>query len=351
MELIKNKANSITQELLLSEHSANDTLLETALRKELDADIERVKQVSQNIPEYVILGSTLLKGDEGPIPTLVDPIFMKKGLIGLVGTSDAGKSAFLRQLAMSICAGSDFCGFKTRPEHHSVIYLSSEDDEYSLRSLMKKQNSELGISEEALSNLRFIFDTQDHVSKIESELRRMPADMVIIDAFADLFEKNLNQNNEVRSFLERYNQLAKTHDCLFVVLHHTGKRTEDLVPSKHNVIGSQGFEAKMRLIAELRPDKGSPGLRHLCIVKANYLSPDFKQKSYVLSFSDNLVFSNTDNRVDFEELAAKKGDQENLLEKIKSIKKQNKNKKISQKEIGKQIGLSQSQVSRLMSKL
>jgi len=85
-------------------------------------------------------------------------------------------------------------------------------------------------------------------------------------------------------------------------LHHTGKRTENLEPSKNNAIGSQGFEAKMRLVLELRLDRAEPDLRHLCIVKGNYLPQFEKTASYVVSMDDNFVFSDTGNRVQFDEL-------------------------------------------------
>ena len=49
-----------------------------------------------------------------------------------------------------------------------------------------------------------------------------------------------------------------------------------LLPSKHNAIGSQGFEAKMRVMMELRPDPVRHDIRHLCIVKGNYLSEEYK---------------------------------------------------------------------------
>jgi hypothetical protein len=120
----------------------------------------------------------------------------------------------------------------------------------------------------------------------------------------------MNQANKIRSFLHNFALLAKKYQCLVMMLHHTGKRTEELPPSKNNLLGSQGFEAKMRLVLELRLDKDNPDLRHLCVVKANYLSKDYKNSSYALRFDTNMLFENTGIRVPFEDLVGAKKDRE-----------------------------------------
>ncbi|MBE6203592.1 MAG: hypothetical protein E7135_08050, partial [Rikenellaceae bacterium] len=127
-------------------------------------------------------------------------------------------------------------------------------------------------------------------------------DVVIVDAFADLYTGPMNENNRVRSFIQAFSTLAARYDTLFIFLHHTGKRTESLAPSKHNAIGSQGFEAKMRLMMELRPDPERHDIRHLCIVKGNYLSNDYKHDSFELRFTDALNFEATGERVPFARL-------------------------------------------------
>lgn len=111
----------------------------------------------------------------------------------------------------------------------------------------------------------------------------------------------LNAANKLRSFINDYYNIAKKHNCLLIILHHTGKRTEELAPSKSNLIGSQGFESKMRLVIEMRRDWKDGNVRHLCIVKGNYLASEFKEKSYVLQFKDR-TFVNTGRRTPFSEL-------------------------------------------------
>ncbi len=67
----------------------------------------------------------------------------------------------------------------------------------------------------------------------------------------------------------------------------------------------QGFEAKMRLVIELRKDMGNPKQRHLCIVKGNYLQSEYKEQSFVLDF-DNMIFSNTGRHTPYDKLTSTK---------------------------------------------
>jgi len=61
-------------------------------------------------------------------------------------------------------------------------------------------------------------------------------------------------------------------------------------PSKEHLLGSQGFEAKMRTVIELRKDYEFPDkYRNLCIVKGNYLSEKYKNESYKFTFHEDLT--------------------------------------------------------------
>ena len=107
-------------------------------------------------------------------------------------------------------------------------------------------------------------------------------------------------------------ELAKRHRCLLIYLHHTGKRLENQAPSKNNLIGSQGLEAKMRVVVEMRKDPTDARYRHLCIVKANYLDESYKTHSYKLQFNSNMTFTNTGERVAFQELVPGGAENENI---------------------------------------
>ena len=150
-----------------------------------------------------------------------------------------------------------------------------------------------------------------------------------------------------------YSQLAQKHQCLIMFLHHCGKRTEDeKTPSKHNLLGSQAFEAKMRLVLELRSDNVNPNLKHLCIVKGNYLPSSFKNDSFDLWFSENMTFSDTQNRTPFEKLVktpvdntAKEDGMHEKMVTAKRLKKQG----LNQQQIAGIMDVHKSTVSRWFS--
>lgn len=248
------------------------------------------------------------------IPYLCEQLFQKTGLAALVGSSDSGKSAFLRQLALSVAADFfEFLEFRIESKHKSVIYYSTEDDENSLRYLLNKQYQGLRNQRniEDFEGLRFIFNSDNPLIELDRRLTQKPADLVIIDAFSDIYDKSMNENTQVRSFLNEYSKLAQKHNCLILFLHHIGKRTESMVPDKSNVIGSQAFEAKMRLLIELRTDPIVPHLKHLCVLKGNYLPVHCKRDSFELKFDENMLFSRTGNRVPFDKLVKNQSSSEN----------------------------------------
>lgn len=271
-----------------------------------------------------ITGEYLLNSSPEEIPFLVYPLFQRSGLACLAGSSDTGKSTLLRQLAISIVTRQKgFLGFELRPSHYSVIYVSTEDSEREVGFLLSKQTQDY--QNEDFRHLRFVFDAEDLFAKLEWSLSNSPADAVIIDCFADIFNGDLKDSQKIRSFLNQYHILAQKYDCLMLFLHHTGKRTEILEPSKNHLLSGQGFEAKMRLVIELRSDLLNPNKKHMCIVKGNYLAASHKRDSYSLEFDERtLTFFHSGERVPFGLLAKhpESGANKSKYELAKSLKDQ-----------------------------
>ncbi len=195
----------------------------------------------------------------------------------------------------------------------------------------------------------YIFETENLIGRIESELNQKPADLVVIDAFADVFTGQLYETNRVRAFLNDFSQLSQKYGCLVLFLHHTNKRSDNLEPSKHNALGSQGFEAKMRLMIELKSDNQSINKKHFCIVKGNYLSHQYKTHSFEVQFTDNLTFNNLETRTHYELLTQKKERRETIeyeYEEIMALKGQG----MTHEEIGLELGVSKSTISKKISR-
>jgi len=302
----KRKSQKLTEENpsnLQHEKIVNDPENTIKVENSAATTTTTVDQALVAIKKYIVPASRMLRRKTSSIPYLIDSLFQQTGVVAIAGSSDTGKSSFLRQFATSIVLGdSDFLGFRINARYKRVIYVSTEDDEPNMEYLLLKQNPNI-TSTETFLNLGFIFETSNIFEKIEQILKKFPVDCVIIDAFSDLFGGNMNQANDVRNYLNKFSALSVKYKTLFVFLHHTGKRTEDLPPSKNNVIGSQGFESKMRMVIELRKDFSNPEIRHMCIVKGNYHAQEFKQSSYVLKFDENMRFINLNQRVSFDKLS------------------------------------------------
>lgn len=272
--------------------------------------------------DYVFTGENLLLKPIENIPTLWEPFLPQKGVGALAGSSDTLKSTLLRQLGIAVCTGaSSFLSYPLNTRHKSVIFALTEDDDLAISYLLNKQNQGLNYPASAFRNFRIIFNCENLIDKLEAQLKEAPADLVVIDAFSDLYEGEMNAGNKVRGFLNKFKEkIADPFNCLILFLHHTGKRTDDSPPSKHNLIGSQAFEAKMRVVIELRKDLNYPELRHLCFVKGNYLPAEYKDKSYELRVDENMLFKATGERIPFEELANNteqtKGNVDDKLERV-----------------------------------
>lgn len=255
----------------------------------------------KNFSEDKYSGLNLYEFDFNELPKLLDPIFPKVGVVSLVGSSDTGKSTFLRQLAISIAFGlDDFIGYKINNDAKKVIYVSTEDDPASTSISLKKQIQGLfnveNIPLTNLNNLKFIFDTDLNAESnknlftlLSKDLDDIGADLIIIDAFTDIFSGDLNSSTKVRQFLNLFSDIAKEFNCLVLFLHHTGKRTDKYTASKDNVLGSQAFEAKMRVLVELKHYPNDDSKRTLTITKGNYISSQIKKFAKVLSFDEETL--------------------------------------------------------------
>jgi len=267
------------------------------------------------------IGADLLKNLEVEDQDfLVENLIPRGALCGLVGESDTGKSSFLRQLAVSLVYGDqNFLGFRLNGGCRNTLYVSTEDGKAATSRWLKTYLGEGESKDEYLSQLKFVFSTDGIVENLRETVMENCIDLIIVDSYADLFEGSMNNSNEVRRFLNQYNNLAVEFGTTIIFLHHTRKSTAGLRPDKNHILGSQGFEAKMRSVMMLTKDSEDKSLRHLCVVKSNYLSDEVKSKSYVLRFNDQLSFEYTGERVDLDELVA-----EEWLEEAKSLKEEGK---------------------------
>jgi RecA-family ATPase len=304
----------------LTENTSEDIVIDHETPRILTAQTRKIDFKSSSVESTFISAFDLFNKNIEVIPSLLEPFLQKTGLASLVGASDSGKSTFLRQLSISIAMNlKTFLGFPLNSVHNKVIYVSTEDDKNAISVSIGKQvrylvdkNPEIELK--SLENLSFIFETDNLLKVLKNKLIKEPVDLIVIDAFTDVFSKELNSNTQVRQFLNEYDKLAKKHDCLIVFLHHIGKNTQRSAPNKDSIIGSQAFEAKMRVVLELRLNRHNPTRKDLWVLKGNFLEQKYKNSSYIMDFNDSLIFENT-GKTDTKSTIYKKSDPE-LVEKI-----------------------------------
>lgn len=239
----------------------------------------------------------LINNEVKELPCLFGNIIPKNGLCAVVGASESGKSLFLRQLCMSIVTNKPFIGLENKSTNNKALYISTEDGLSATSFLVRKQDEYFNMSIEEAQKIRFIFSPNNPIESIEQALKDVPTDVVIIDSFADILDgRDEKSATDVRSLMQKYQNISSKYECLIIFLHHISKRSEYNAPNKNSVIGSQSFEAKCRLVLEIREDNSDPFIRHLCLVKANYISKEQKMSSYDLRLNDNLVFENVGTR-------------------------------------------------------
>ena len=317
--------------------SIERTRKEALLKK---AEVEKQEHAGE-IPD--ITADVLLSTKRDKIPTLIDPIIPQGCLVALFGATDNGKSTFCRQLCMCVASGTDFVGFKTTTTDHHCIYVSTEDDDVAIQVNMGKQQKELNLSNESLSNITFMFETDNLLDRLEQKLKEKPTALVVIDCFADVYTGEPYQANKVREFLKPYHTLAIKYNTTIMFSQHANKNAENNSPHKNNANGSGGFEGKCRAVYEFRSNKTNPDKKYLCAVKGNYLPSSLKQYAYDLTFNENLVFTATGTRTAFENINKESIDIDKLERDYKEYMSL-KNSKKTNAEIGKMFGISEGTV-------
>jgi hypothetical protein len=253
------------------------------------------KPSEQEKKKTIYSGTELLRRGRTEVPKLVDPLFIKKGVVGITGATDCGKSTFCRQLTMAVAQRkTSFLGYPLNCRFGRAIYISTEDDDESVAAQLHKQAGNLEHDE--LQNLYFFFESNDLLNELDKFLSVKRVDLIVLDTWSDTYEGNPNNWVEVRKSISALKALALKYECLVLIVHHNVKNSEKSLPDKNKLNGSQAIEAKLRCLLELR--KGSsPNERHLYVLKHNYMSAEQKAEGMVLELnSERLLFTNTGRR-------------------------------------------------------
>jgi hypothetical protein len=279
----------------------NNLVQERILQGGQNADSEPVERTSYNAVELLALGNTKPQ-------YLLEPLFPQKGTAVIAGKPDTGKSQFARQLCIQVALGlPDFLGFSLNLIHKSAVYVATEDSLEATTYLLKTQLE--GLQEPAKENLRFIFaDTMEQteiLEGLEEELKKAPADLVVVDSFGDIFKGGDSNNNmAMRNTVKAFDKIAKQQGCLILFVHHINKGAYRLTPGQEHIQGGAGLVQKVRLAIQLSEGEGS--IRYFSVVKGNYCPKEYKDNTLELNFSEEtFLFSFSGKMLPTSEIGAK----------------------------------------------
>jgi len=249
------------------------------------------KQIDLSKDQFTL--EELLELDVTEIPFLVDKLIPKESITFIAGSSDVGKSLFYTQLALLLILDKkEFVGFKINSKYKRVILASTEDGAVAISSRIRKQLNGATIETNIRKRMTVLTTSTNLESRIEKLLKEQKSDLVVIDAFADVYGGDINTSNQVRAFLNNFTRLSREYQCAVLIVHHIGKGKEKQGANKSHLLGSVGIEGKARQVIVLsQPDLHSHK-RHLSIVKGNYVSLEDKKKTFVFDFdSHTLTYS------------------------------------------------------------
>lgn len=240
------------------------------------------------MPDFIRTAQELIDNDIIEIPWFLDKLIPMGGLTVVSGSSDTGKSTFLRQMSLALVSGKeDYLGQRFTAKYRRIIYVSTEDDTLSLSPRIKVERNYFSANAD-YANLHFIFEYERIEEKLREAFSQRPADCIILDAFGDLFDGDPNSASSTRGFMNSYKAMADEFGCAIVFLHHNRKSAGTNNPDKNDLLGSMAIEAKARSVLMLSQPESRPDRRTLKVVKGNYLTPEEKKSVYDLSFVDGI---------------------------------------------------------------
>lgn len=294
--------------------------LQVKFRKDVDRDLERKLGKVQINPITKIEGKYAYKSERVTIDFPPDKDFwnlkevMQATFDGiyfilgrlipaecitlLTGSNDVGKSIFYTLICLAIVQGvNSLFGMKLTTNHKRVLIVSTEDSIRAIKDRIKKILGESSLPEDVEKRFLILTSFTDITSRINDILEQNPCDLVVIDAFADVFEGNINSSNDVRRYMNLYDEIIQKHKCSILIVHHIGKSMRNQGANKRNVLGSTGTVDKARQVLEMQKNPKSSTIREIVITKGNYNSEEDKSKKLYLKLDPNsLTFSPADEK-------------------------------------------------------
>ena len=232
--------------------------------------------------EYFSLGD-LLKINIEKYPFLLEP-FLPMNLISVLSADNGlGKSTWYSELAIAIVQGkSEIWGLKLNPRLKKVLIVSTEDTALLLADRFKTQLRGQDVSSDMEERLQFYTGDSEIFSVLEEKLKEFRCDLLVIDAYYDVYKGNPFLPTDTRDFLNRLNSLIKKYKCTIMIVTHDVKGGKKTSASKTKVSGSGAIVDKARSVFTMLRSNNKSDLRYIKVTKTNVTTDDIAEKKIAL---------------------------------------------------------------------
>lgn len=224
---------------------------------------------------------------------LWDNLIPRVGTGLLVGQPDLGKSQLVKELAIMITKGSpEYLNLKLKPIHQNALCIFTEDYEEGVASSLYKQL--IKHPELDTNKLRIAFLNDETIdcliNKIDEICSEKPFDLVIVDAFGDIFSGSDSNNNiSMRRTIAAFDDIVRRYSICLMFVHHINKSGYNKTPSQELIQGGSGLVQRVRFALFL--SKNDDGQIFLNLPKGNQSPKFYKENRLPVNFDeDTLTF-------------------------------------------------------------
>lgn len=231
------------------------TLIATNIgRRDWDEWMDFVEGISDELPSLTFLADALK-----------NPIILPEELIGgllrvghkmiVSGSSKAGKSFLLMELALALACGSSWLGFKCRSSR--VLYVNLEIDKASCINRFKTIMDAKGIDVKHADNITIwnlrgnALPMDQLVPKLIRRIKNQNYSAVIIDPIYKVITGDENNASDMGKFCNYFDKICLETGCSTIYCHHHSKGTQGQKKAQDRGSGSGVFARDPDAIIDL----------------------------------------------------------------------------------------------------
>ncbi|MDP4093573.1 MAG: AAA family ATPase [Bacillota bacterium] len=266
----KHKGASDKQIVAMAEIINNTVFADSMPDREVEKIIENTKKYNENPHDSELHVINMGDVEIQDIKWLWSPFIPQNKITNIMGDPGDGKTFFACCLAAAVSAGGSLPnqeGGFTKIESGFVVYQTAEDG---LADTLKPRLDKAGAN---CSKILVIDDFAEPLSLMDTRIEEMlkihrPKLFIIDPLQAYLGEKrDMHRANEVRPVLKRIGMLAEKYSCVFLIIMHMSKGSQDRAIYKG--LGSIDMAAAARSIILVGKNPQDPNDRAIAHVKSS----------------------------------------------------------------------------------